>query len=294
MQDAPPAPALALTHFAVPAGTVGSRHASKYQGSRILTATSLRDLGLAASSGRSDSAGKEEPASSDTRSEQTGLDSVRLSAVHPDEADSNAVCETTVVSSPKPTGVSGPAEDAPTVSDSTSPHPALAQVSISTTVGTEATSGAGALSMQDSQRLGVTGEAAVPGATAASPPAHNRFCPPHGAKAICGRRARMEDAYTAVPFLLEVPMPGSGLPLEVCGPSCILQSSSTRMTTPRVCKVCTANFALWQKSVTQSFSSVAARFCAVDAGAGHSLCLTICHNAHWLGSCIHTLCALKT
>lgn len=32
-----------------------------------------------------------------------------------------------------------------------------------------------------------------------------RFCPPHGAKAICGRRARMEDAYTAVPFLLEVP-----------------------------------------------------------------------------------------
>lgn len=35
----------------------------------------------------------------------------------------------------------------------------------------------------------------------AAPP---RFCPPHGAKAICGRRARMEDAYTAVPFLLEV------------------------------------------------------------------------------------------
>ena len=33
---------------------------------------------------------------------------------------------------------------------------------------------------------------------------HQRFCPPHGAKAICGRRARMEDAYTAVPFLLEV------------------------------------------------------------------------------------------
>ena len=28
-------------------------------------------------------------------------------------------------------------------------------------------------------------------------------CPPHGAKAICGRRPRMEDAYTAVPFLLE-------------------------------------------------------------------------------------------
>lgn len=30
-----------------------------------------------------------------------------------------------------------------------------------------------------------------------------RGCPPHGAKAICGRRPRMEDAYTAVPFLLE-------------------------------------------------------------------------------------------
>lgn len=30
------------------------------------------------------------------------------------------------------------------------------------------------------------------------------FCPPHGAKAICGRRAKMEDAYTAIPFLLEV------------------------------------------------------------------------------------------
>ena len=29
-------------------------------------------------------------------------------------------------------------------------------------------------------------------------------CPPHGAKAIMGRRPRMEDAFTAVPFLLEV------------------------------------------------------------------------------------------
>ncbi|EIE21791.1 protein phosphatase 2C catalytic subunit, partial [Coccomyxa subellipsoidea C-169] len=28
-------------------------------------------------------------------------------------------------------------------------------------------------------------------------------CPPHGAKAICGRRPRMEDAYTAIPFLME-------------------------------------------------------------------------------------------
>lgn len=32
-------------------------------------------------------------------------------------------------------------------------------------------------------------------------------CPPHGAKAICGRRPKMEDAYTAIPFLLEVPVP---------------------------------------------------------------------------------------
>ena len=29
-------------------------------------------------------------------------------------------------------------------------------------------------------------------------------CPPHGAKAIIGSRPRMEDAFTAVPFLLEV------------------------------------------------------------------------------------------
>lgn len=32
-------------------------------------------------------------------------------------------------------------------------------------------------------------------------------CPPHGAKAIMGRRPRMEDAFTAVPFLLEVRFP---------------------------------------------------------------------------------------
>ena len=47
------------------------------------------------------------------------------------------------------------------------------------------------------------------GAPAGSPgrgDAARRACPPHGAKAICGRRPRMEDAYTAVPFLLEVPV----------------------------------------------------------------------------------------
>ena len=32
-------------------------------------------------------------------------------------------------------------------------------------------------------------------------------CPPHGIKAICGRRPRMEDAFSAIPFLLEVPVP---------------------------------------------------------------------------------------
>lgn len=32
------------------------------------------------------------------------------------------------------------------------------------------------------------------------------MCPPHGAKAIIGRRSKMEDAYKAVPFLLEVPI----------------------------------------------------------------------------------------
>lgn len=31
-------------------------------------------------------------------------------------------------------------------------------------------------------------------------------CPPHGVKAVCGRRPRMEDAYTAFPFLVEVPV----------------------------------------------------------------------------------------
>ena len=36
-------------------------------------------------------------------------------------------------------------------------------------------------------------------------------CPPHGAKAICGRRPKMEDAYTAIPFLLEVPVPADQL-----------------------------------------------------------------------------------
>lgn len=44
-------------------------------------------------------------------------------------------------------------------------------------------------------------------------------CPPHGAKAICGRRPKMEDAYTAIPFLLEVPIPQSqGIVSELIPP----------------------------------------------------------------------------
>lgn len=47
-------------------------------------------------------------------------------------------------------------------------------------------------------------------------------CPPHGCKAICGARPRMEDAYTAVPFLLEVPISSSAhqpelLPVRIAG-----------------------------------------------------------------------------
>ena len=37
--------------------------------------------------------------------------------------------------------------------------------------------------------------------------AHEQRCPPHGIKAICGRRPRMEDAFSAIPFLLELPVP---------------------------------------------------------------------------------------
>ena len=49
-------------------------------------------------------------------------------------------------------------------------------------------------------------------AQSAVPSGQGQPCPPHGAKAICGRRPRMEDAYTAVPFLLEVPLRrGAGL-----------------------------------------------------------------------------------
>lgn len=50
-------------------------------------------------------------------------------------------------------------------------------------------------------------------------------CPPHGCKAICGARPRMEDAYTAVPFLLEVPIsdgpPEERLPTRIAASGCL-------------------------------------------------------------------------
>lgn len=44
------------------------------------------------------------------------------------------------------------------------------------------------------------------GAAGSATGAGTHMCPPHGAKAIIGRRSKMEDAYKAVPFLLEVPL----------------------------------------------------------------------------------------
>ena len=64
---------------------------------------------------------------------------------------------------------------------------------------------------QEGQSRHVFGAADATSAHQHAPRKHQRShssaqtCPPHGAKAICGARPRMEDAYTAVPFLLEVP-----------------------------------------------------------------------------------------
>ena len=56
-------------------------------------------------------------------------------------------------------------------------------------------------------------------------------CPPHGAKAICGRRPRMEDAYTAVPFLLEASCP----PLSSAVPQqCLLDHDIMQQVLPPV------------------------------------------------------------
>ena len=215
----------------------------------MLTTSSLHDLGLQVGSVHSPRTTQEEPASSDNRSKQTGLDDTRPPGVRSDAVDSDAIRETSAVSSLQPLRRPATAKDAPSVSDSAHARTALAQVSASTAVGTQASAATEAVSMQDSQRSAATGDAAAPGAVAASPPTHNRFCPPHGAKAICGRRARMEDAYTAVPFLLEVPMPGSGLPLEVrCRPTCLLMKAA--------CQNVTCCFALCQRLHASSLSGV--------------------------------------
>lgn len=58
-------------------------------------------------------------------------------------------------------------------------------------------------------------------------------CPPHGCKAICGARPHMEDAFTAVPFLLELPISSNNaelIPDRLAGQvrnshGCLLQAS---------------------------------------------------------------------
>ena len=57
-------------------------------------------------------------------------------------------------------------------------------------------------------------------------------CPPHGAKAICGRRPKMEDAYTAIPFLLEVPVPADQLCISELIPPRIATHVRTASNTP--------------------------------------------------------------
>jgi len=185
----------------------------KHQGSRL---QGPRDTSVKASDQGPDAAiadaSKAEPAQSDSRSEQTGIVDARLSRASVGTEDSHPTHGPAAGPALLTLGALDTAKDGPAVSDAVSSGSALVHVSASTAGHTDA------LSMQESQRSGAGGggDAAAPGAVAASPlVAHNRFCPPHGAKAICGRRARMEDAYTAVPFLLEVPMPGTGLPLEV-------------------------------------------------------------------------------
>eukprot|EP00891_Asterochloris_glomerata_P008404 jgi/Astpho2/8404/Aster-01460 len=98
------------------------------------------------------------------------------------------------------------------------PHPALERPSdgsvqsklssltsggdIATTEGV--TQGTGSLSLVDDEHSGKSSDSQLHLTKAQLHEALNA-CPPHGAKAICGRRPRMEDAYTAVPFLLEAP-----------------------------------------------------------------------------------------
>ena len=112
------------------------------------------------------------------------------------------------------------------------PHPALERPSdgsvqsklssltsggdIATTEGV--TQGTGSLSLVDDEHSGKSSDSQLHLTKAQLHEALNA-CPPHGAKAICGRRPRMEDAYTAVPFLLEVPVPADTQPLGELIPS---------------------------------------------------------------------------
>ena len=217
----------------------------KHQGSRL---QGSRDTGLKASSGQGPDTGnadapKAEPALSDSRSEQTGIDGARLSRASVETEDSRPAGGLPVGAALPTLGALDTAKDGPAVSEAVSSGSALVHISASTT---GAATNTDALSMQESQRSVGGGDPATgaPGAVAASPPAHNRFCPPHGAKSICGRRARMEDAYTAVPFLLEVPMPGSGLPLEVRDGQGAVQSCDLFV---RVCSLLTPAFPLKQR-----------------------------------------------
>jgi len=201
---------------------VGKHQGSRLQGPRDTSLQASSDQGPDAAS--ADASTKAEPAQSDSRSEQTGIVDARLSRASVGTEDSRPTHVPAAGPALLTLGALDTAKDGPAVSEAVSSGSALVHVSASTAGHTDA------LSMQESQRSGGGGgggdAAAAPSAGAASAPAaHNRFCPPHGAKAICGRRARMEDAYTAVPFLLEVPMPGTGLPLEVRFLQAAMQSS---------------------------------------------------------------------
>lgn len=53
-------------------------------------------------------------------------------------------------------------------------------------------------------------------------------------QAICGRRPRMEDAYTAIPFLLEVPVPADCLSQMDILPPRIATQVTSRQSIPGV------------------------------------------------------------
>ena len=95
------------------------------------------------------------------------------------------------------------------------------------------TQGTGSLSLVDDEHSGKSSDSQLHLTKAQLHEALNA-CPPHGAKAICGRRPRMEDAYTAVPFLLEVPVPADTQPLGELIPSRIATHIRSAGTSPAV------------------------------------------------------------